>query len=97
MVMEKSRKSHGTRKIGQTSWNFVISHRILQILPSSPRIVPNCFGVTTKILSSDLESLHFPMFSAKRRKCKIVKRDDLGKSRNGHGQIFCQVCGNPDK
>ena len=46
------------------------------------------FFVTTKKLSSDLESLHFPTFSAKRPKCKIGKR-------NGHGQIFCQICGNP--
>ena len=40
-------------------------------------------------LSSDLESPHIPTFSEKHRKCKIIKRD-------GHGKIFCQVCGNPD-
>ena len=57
--------------------------------------------VTTKKLSSDLESLHFLMFSAKRHKFKIRERDGHGKSRNGHGKVmeklFCQVCGNPDK
>ena len=46
------------------------------------------FLVTTKKLSSNLESLHFPMFSAKRHKCKIGKRDGHGKSRNGHGKVM---------
>ena len=36
MAMEKSWKSHGTWKIDQTSWNFVIRHGILPFLP------PNC-------------------------------------------------------
>ena len=45
------------------SWIFVISHRILQILTKFV-----CFLVTTKKLSSNLESLHFPMFSSKCRK-----------------------------
>ena len=40
---------------------------------------PHIFWVTTKKLSSDLESLHFLMFSAKCRKCKIGKRDGQGK------------------
>ena len=35
------------------------------------------------------------MFSAKCSECKIEKRDGHGKLRNGHGKIFCQVCGNP--
>ena len=38
------------------------------------------FMVTTKKLSRDLESLHVPIVSAKRRKCKIGKR-------NGHGKV----------
>ena len=51
--------------------------------------------VTAKKLSSNLESPHFPMFSAQCCKCKIGKRHGHGKSRNGHGKMFCQVCGNP--
>ena len=39
-------------------------------------------------LSSDLESLHFPMFSAKRCKCTIGKTDGHGKSRNGHEKVM---------
>ena len=49
--------------------------------------------VTTKKLSSDLESQHFLMFC----ESKIWKKEGHGKSRNGHGKIlerFCQVCGN---
>ena len=72
------------------SWNFT---------NFASRIVPNLhfFFFTTKKFSSDLESLHFPTFSAKHRKCKIGKRDGHGKSINGHGKIFCQVCGNPEE
>ena len=61
----------------------MISHGIYQFCP------PNCtkfvFFWSSKKLSSDLES---PRFSAKRCECKIEKRD-------GHGKVFCQVCGNP--
>ena len=46
------------------------------------------FLVATKKLSSELESVHFLTFSANCRKFKIGERD-------GHGKIFCQVCGNP--
>ena len=61
-----------------------------------PLILQNLyFFVTTKKLGSDLERLHFQMFSAKRRKFKIGERDGHGKSRNGHGKICCQICGNP--
>ena len=45
-------------------------------------ILPNLyFFVTTKKLSSDLESLHFPRFFAKHCECKIGKRD-------GHGKVM---------
>ena len=70
----------------------MISHGILPIFP------PNCtkfvvFFVTSKKLSSALESLHF---LAENVNAKSRKRD-------GHGKIFCQVfgkifvqvCGNP--
>ena len=62
------------------SWNFTnYAHRI----------VPNLyFFVTTKKLSSDLESPHFLRFSVKCHECKIKKRDGHGKSRNGHGKVM---------
>ena len=46
------------------------------------------FVVTTKKLSSDLESTFFPTFCGKRWECKIWKRDGNGKSRNGHGKVM---------
>ena len=61
----------------------MISHGMLPIFP------PNLYVfVTTKKLSSNLESLNFPMFSAKYRECKIGKRDGYEKSRNGHGKVM---------
>ena len=81
--MEKSLNMN----IGQKSWNFVISHRILPISP------PNCtkfahYFATTKKSNFDIESLHFPMFSAKYCKYKIEKRDGHGKLRNSHGKVM---------
>ena len=61
----------------------MIGHGMLPILPQICM-----FFVTTKKLSSNLESPHFPMFSAKCRECKIEKRDGHGKSRNGHGKVL---------
>ena len=74
------------------SWNFT---------NFAPELYQICnFLVTTKKLSSDLESPHFLTFSVKRRECKIGKRNGHGKSRNGYGKvmekIFCHVCGNPE-
>ena len=46
------------------------------------------FFVTAKKLSSTLESLRFPTFSAKCHKYKIGKREGHGKSRNGHGKVM---------
>ena len=62
-------------------WNFVISHGILSILP--PKLYQICifFLVTTRKLSSNLESLHFPTFSANCRECKT-------RERNGHGKVI---------
>ena len=57
------------------SWNFT---------NFTPNLYLICFFlVTTKKLSSDLESQHFLTFSAKRLKFKIGERDGHGKSRNG--------------
>ena len=69
------------------SWNFT------NFAPKFDKICR--FFVNAKKLSSNLESLYFLLFSTKCHKCKIGKRDGHGKSRNGHGKIFCQVCGNP--
>ena len=54
------------------------------------RIVLNLyfFLVNTKKLSSNLESLHISMFSAKRHKLKIGERNGHGKSRDGHGKVM---------
>ena len=49
-------------KIGQKSWNFVISHRILPILP--PSYTKFLFVlITAKILSSNLESALSDVFN----------------------------------
>ena len=62
------------------SWNFTnFASELYQI---------SIFLVTTKKLNSDLESLHFQTFSAKRRECKIRKRNGRGKSRNGHRKVM---------
>ena len=42
---------------------------------------------TTKESRLDLESLHFPAFSAKHCECEIGKTDGHGKSRNGHEKV----------
>ena len=54
----------------------------LQIVLNLYFLVPN------KKLSSDLESPHFPTFSAKRCKFKIGDRDAHGNSRNGNGKVM---------
>ena len=51
-----------------------------------PELYQICiFFVTIKKLSRDLESLHFPRFSAKHRECK---NGEERKSRNCHGKIM---------
>ena len=78
MEHEKLAKSHG--QFCDQLWNFTnFALKLCQI---------RIFLVITEKLSSDLESLHFPMFSAKRRECKIGKKDVHGKSRNGHGKVM---------
>ena len=55
------------------------------------------FFATTKKLSMEVESLHFPIFSTKCLECKIKKCNGHGNfkkwSWKSHGQIFCQVRG----
>ena len=68
MVMEKSWNMEHWPKIMEfcdQSWNFT---------NFAPKLCQFCmFLVTSKKLSSDLESPHFPLFSAKCRECKIEK------------------------
>ena len=56
----------------------------------------NFFGLNKKV-SIHVESLHFPMFSAK---CENQKEGWSLKNEKwswkSHGKIFCQVCGNPE-
>ena len=55
------------------SWNFAISHGIFNF---APRFVPTLsVFATTKKVSINVESRHFPTFSTKRCECKINKRD----------------------
>ena len=54
------------------------------------------FLAITKKLSIRVESLHFLMFTQNAANAKINNRDGHAKLINGHGQIFCQVCGNPE-
>ena len=65
------------------SWNFT---------NFAPELFQICiFFVTTigtKKSSSDQESPQFPRFFAKRRECKIRKKDGHGKSRNGHRKVM---------
>ena len=57
----------------------MISHGIL--FNFAPELYQICtFLAATKKLSIDLESLHFPMFLAKRREFKM--------ERNGHGKVM---------
>ena len=82
MVMEKSRNMKNCQKslnLCDQSWNFTnFAPELYQIYISF---------ITTKKLSSDLESPPFPMFSTKHCECKLWKRDGHGKSRNGQGKV----------
>ena len=65
----------------------MISHGIFTYFV--PKVYKICLIlVSTKKLSSDLESLHFPIFSAKCSEFKIGERNVHGKSRNGHGKVM---------
>ena len=90
MVREKSGNMKNWPKVMEfcdQSWNFT---------NFDPKLCQICILlVPTKKFSSDLESLHYPMFSAKCCECKIggkIKKWS-GKSQ---GKIVCQVCGNPE-
>ena len=82
MVLEKSWNMTNWPKVMEfcdQSWNFT---------NFAPKLYQICsFFVTSKKLSSVLESAHFLTFSAK-CKCKIRKRDGHEKSRNGHGKVM---------
>ena len=80
MAMEKSWYMNNLPEVMEfcdQSWNFT---------NFAPKFVKNF--VAAKKLSSNLESPHFPTFSAKCCECRIGKRDGHGKSRNGHGKVM---------
>ena len=76
MVMEKS-------------WNMKNLPNFFNFAPELYQIYMSFFA-TTKKLSINVESPHFPMFSAKCRECKIEKRDSYGKLRNDNIQMVME-------
>ena len=73
----------------EKSWNMRKWPKVTEFYPFCPQIVLNLyFSVITMKLSSDLESPHFPTFSAKRCEFKIGERNGHGKSRYGHGKVM---------
>ena len=53
---------------------------VMEFYQFCPRLVPSLYVLaTTKKLSINVKSLHFPMFSAKHCRCKIFNRDGHGK------------------
>ena len=85
-------KIHGTLEICKKSWNFVISPRILLILPNL-----YLFLQTLNKFSIILESLHFPTFSAKCCTSKILTEmaiENRETVMEKSWKPFCKVCGN---
>ena len=89
------------KMVMEKSWNMKNWPKIMEFCAHSWRvtnfasqIVPNldCLA-TIKKLSSDLESPHFPTFF--RKTSQMQNREEIW-SWKSHGQIFFQVCGNPD-
>ena len=94
--------SHGDWKtwkmkiVIEKSWNMKNWPKVMKFCNQSwnmknfvPKFYQICiFFVSAKKLSSNLESPHFPMFSAKCCECRIGKRDGPRKSRNGHGKVM---------
>ena len=84
----------------EKSWNMKNWPKVMEFCDSVMELYQFCpqFVLNLHFFDhhSDLESLHFLTFSAKRHKFKIGERVGHGKSRKGHGKIFCQVCGNPE-
>ena len=80
----------------EKSWNIKKWPKVMEFCDQSwnfTNFVPELYRIcilfgATKIFSTDLESLHFLMFSLKRRECKIGKTDGHGKSRNGYGKVM---------
>ena len=95
-VPQRLENENGHRKFMERSWNMTNLPKAMEICDQSWNITNFAskfdqictFVVTAKKLSSNLESLHSPTFSAKCRECKIRKRDGHGKSRNGHVKVM---------
>ena len=71
-------KTWKMKMVIEKSWNMKKWQKVMEFYQFSPQFVLN-FLITTKKLSSDLESLHFLIFSAKCHKFKIEERDGHGK------------------
>ena len=82
MVREKSGNMKNWPKVREfcdQPWNFT---------NFDPKLCQICIWfVPTKKFSSDLESPHFPMFSAKCRESKIGGKIGRGTSRSGQGKV----------
>ena len=75
--------------IMEKAWNMNNWPKVMKFWNFTPELYEICkIFATTEKLSINVESLHFLMFSAKWRECKIEKRDGHGKSRNGHGKVM---------
>ena len=91
-------KSHGTWKIGQKSWNFVISHGILPILPPN---LTKCVCLLSP-LGNRAESRKSAFSNVFRKMSRMQNWEERWSwkikkwSWKSHGKIICQVCGNPD-
>ena len=98
--LENLENEYGDGKVTEKSWNLYKDWpKVMEFCDQSwnfTNLAPNFYQIcmnfaTTKKLSSNLESPHFPIFSPKCRECKIGKRDSHGKSRNGHGKVMDMV------
>ena len=78
------------KRVMEKSWNMKNWPKVIEFCDQSWNLTnfAHNFFVTIKKLTSNLESLHFLMFSAKCRVCKIGKTDGHAKSRNGHGKVM---------
>ena len=71
---------------GKLAKRYGILLSVMEFYQSCLQFVPHLyvFFATAKTLSINVDSPHFPMFSAKRRECKMEKRGGHGKLRNGN-------------
>ena len=91
-VPMKTGKPGKMKMVIEKSWSMKNWPKVMEVMEFyqfCPQFVLNLFFlVTTKKLSSGLESLHVLTFSEKRCKFKIGETDGHEKSRNGHGKVI---------